>query len=141
MRGMVREHIRQALFFRLQFGFVAETKIHHTRVRLVEAKHQFAEVAVIGDEDPFLSMSDRENLCVRQTLRIVFSHSPGIVAERNQKRQETGVGTLIKQESKNIHDCADTEASTNAGCCLEVMRLTAACAKRRLALTSSIADC
>ena len=59
LRGVVSEDVREPLDLDSQLRILAKTKMQHPEVGLPSGEDQLSEVAVIGNQDALLAVSDR----------------------------------------------------------------------------------
>ncbi len=78
----------------------SHAQVDDAGVRQAQSKHKFTEVAIIGDQDAVLSISDVQNLSVGQCRWIVASNPGSIVPALLQVHRNSGVATCVDQEAQ-----------------------------------------
>lgn len=77
---MVCEQMLHSLDLERQGGTGSKPEQDHAGVRLVARNDEFAEIAVVGNQDPLFSTGDVEDLWVREAGRIVNSNRGNVIS-------------------------------------------------------------
>jgi hypothetical protein len=81
-----------------QIGLLAKAQENDAGVGLLKAKHELTKVAVIGDKDTLLGMSQGEHRPVCQPCWIIAGDPGRVMATLSERVEEARIRTLIQQE-------------------------------------------
>ena len=95
--GVGLERLIQMLDFGLQLGSGKPEK-QHAGVGKALVEDQLAEIAVGNDEDPLLLHGDRQDILVRQAMRMITRDRRNVMAKASEVGNQAKVSTLIEQE-------------------------------------------
>ncbi len=97
---MVSEDVVQSLDRHVERHVVTEAQVDDALVRLALTENELAEVAIVGDQDAPLGVSETQHLGVRQARRVLATDPDRIVATTLEVGDQTRVAALIQQESQ-----------------------------------------
>lgn len=63
------------------------------------SENEFAKIPITGDQNPLLTLGERQHLVILDTGRIVTSNTPDIVTKLGKIGSDAKLDTLIEKES------------------------------------------
>ena len=132
VRAEAGQNVIQPRDFCGQLDVLAKTEVDHTSMWLPTDEDEFAEVAVIGNENTALSVGNRQDLPIGEARGVIDGNRGDVMAAGTKAGEKAGVGAFVEEKP---HAYAGTRA-------LRLARLrlvsTASWAKASAACTSSI---
>jgi hypothetical protein len=95
--GLISQHVVEPLDLRSQVR-CSEAKQEHASMRASESNDELTKVEIAGDQNSLLVVSNREDVLIRQTVRMLSTNAGRIMTERQEMRNQSGVRALVEQE-------------------------------------------
>lgn len=83
-----------------------KSKGDDTAMRPAMHGHEFTEIAIVGHQDPIVTVGDVQNDRILEIARIVVPDARHVVPEPEEVTGDAGVGTSVDQKSHAIAEVA-----------------------------------
>ncbi len=103
---MVDQNLAQPVDLLSRRRIEGQSKIDNPMMRDLVQEDELTKVAIVGDEDALLGMSDAQHFTVRESVGIVVGNGSYVVPFVLEKRSDLELSALIQQESHALRGLA-----------------------------------
>ena len=109
--SVLLQRLIQMLDFRLQLG-PGKPEKQHASVGKTLVEDQLAEIPVRNNEDPLLLPGNRQDVLIRQAMRVISGDGRNVVAKISKVVDQAEIGALVKKE---LHTSGASERAPLGG--------------------------